>query len=104
MTAPRTPKNLPKMNKNRGIGLDKVVIIVFVSNSSVIAVDAEKIDMNNPAINSVDSPISRKSLLSSSSEYIVSDGLKMNKNTAAAMITAYTGCRMISTKVFFAIE
>jgi hypothetical protein len=104
ITAQITPKNLPKMNKNRGIGLDKVVIIVFVSNSSVIAVDAEKIDMNNPAINSVDSPISRKSLLSSSSEYIVSDGLKMNKNTAAAMITAYTGCRIISTKVFFAIE
>jgi len=69
-----------------------------------MAAEAEKTDMNNPAINSVDSPISRKSLLSSSKEYIVSDGLIINKNTAVAMITAYTGWRMISTNVFFAIE
>jgi hypothetical protein len=92
------------MNKKRGIGLDNVVIIVLVSNSSVIDVDAEKIDMNNPAKKSVDSPISRKSLLSSSNEYIVNDGLIKKRNTAAAIITAYTGCRMISTKVFLAIE
>ena len=62
--------------------------MVFVSISSVIAVEAEKMAMNKPAIKSVDSDNSRSILVSSSIEYIVRDGLIKNRNTAATMITA----------------
>ena len=70
------------------MGFDKVVKMVFVSISSVIAAEAEKIAMNNPERKSVDRPISLRSLLSSSRLYIVSDGLMTNINTAAVMIMA----------------
>jgi len=35
--------------------------------------------------------------------YIVKEGLIKNKNKAARMIMAYTGCLRVSMKVFFAI-
>jgi len=59
--------------------------------------------MNKLVKNSVDNPISRKSLLSSLIVYIVKEGLIKNKNKAARMIMAKTGCLRISMKVFLAI-
>ena len=88
MTAAITPRNFPNMKIYRGIGFESVVRMVFVSISSVIAIEAEKVAMNNPATKSVDSPNSLSSLLSSSILYIVSDGLRKNRNTAAAIMTA----------------
>ena len=82
------PMNFPRIKIYRGTGLERVVRIVFVSISSVMAAEAEKVAMNKPAIKSVDKPNSLNSLLSSDIEYIVSDGLIKNKNTAAAIITA----------------
>ncbi len=80
--------NFPRIKTYRGIGLERVVRIVFVSISSVIAAAAEKVAMNKPAIKSVDNPNSLKSLLSSSIVYIVNDGLIKNRSTAATTITA----------------
>ena len=88
MTAAIVPVNFPRIKMYRGIGLERVVRMVFVSISSVIAAEALKVAMNKPAIKSVDNPNSLKSLLSSSIVYIDNDGLRKNRNTAAATITA----------------
>ena len=52
------------------------------------AAEAEKIAVNNPVRNSVDKPNSRSSLLSSSSVYIVSEGLMNIDSSAIIRMTA----------------
>jgi len=59
--------------------------------------------MNKLVRNNVDSPISRKSLLSSLIVYMAMDGLIKSNNRAAAMIMPYIGCLRVSMKVFFDI-
>jgi hypothetical protein len=76
------------MNMGRCTGLLSTVVIVLFSISSATAPEAENIAMNKLAKNSVDNPISRKSLLSSLIVYIVSDGLMKNRNRAAIIIMA----------------
>ena len=72
----------------RWTGLVSTVMIVLFSISSATAPEAEKIATNKLVRKSVDSPISRSSLLSSSIVYIASDGLNRNKRSADPMITA----------------
>ena len=88
MTAAATPKNFPSMNAGRVTGFERTVVIVFVSISSVTADEAVNIAMNKPVKNSVERPISRSNLMSSSRVYMVIDGLIMNSSSAEAMITA----------------
>jgi hypothetical protein len=62
--------------------------MVLFSISSATAPEAENIAMNKLAKNSVDKPISRKSLLSSLIVYIVKDGLMKSRSKAATIIMA----------------
>jgi len=61
--------------------------MVLFSISSATAPEAANIAMNKLVRKSVDNPNSRKSLLSSLSVYIVSDGHIKSKKRAATMIT-----------------
>jgi hypothetical protein len=76
------------INIGRWTGLLRTVVIVLFSSSWATAPEAENIAMNKLVKNSVDNPISRKSLLSSLIVYIVKEGLIKNKNKAATMIIA----------------
>jgi hypothetical protein len=76
------------INIGRWTGLLRTVRIVLSSISLATAPEAEKIPMNKLAKNNVDKPISRKSLLSSLIEYIVTEGLRKNRNSAATIRTA----------------
>jgi len=91
------------MNIGRCTGLVSTVMTVLFSISTDTAPEAEKIAMNKLVRKSVDRPISRRSLLSSSIVYIDNDGLTRKSNRAIKMMTAYTGCRNVSTRVFFAM-
>ena len=103
MTAKTTPRNLATIKTGRWTGLVSTVIIVLFSSSLATAPDAEKIEMNKLVKNSVDNPISRKSLLSSLIVYIAMDGLMKSSSKAAATIIPYMGCLRVSMKVFLAI-
>ena len=103
MTAAATPRNLAMMNIGRCTGLLRTVMMVLSSNSLATAPEAEKIAMNKLVRNSVDRPISRKSLLSSLIVYMARDGLMKSNSRAAAMIMEYIGCLSVSMKVFLAI-
>ena len=85
------------------MGLARMVMIVLLSISSVTAPEAENIAMNNPERKSVDNTISLRNLLSSLIEYIVRDGLISMSRRAARIIIAYTGCLIVSVRVFPAI-
>ncbi len=80
--------NFPNMKVGLETGFERIVVMVFDSISSFTAPVAENIAMNKPAKNSVESPISRKNLISSSSEYITMEGLIRNISSAEAIITA----------------
>ncbi|WP_133063266.1 hypothetical protein [Sedimentisphaera salicampi] len=81
----------------------KTVAAVFDSTSCVIAPDAENTAMNNPEMKIVEYEISRKSLLSSSIENIVKEGLISSIIRHIRRIIENTGCLSVSTKVFLAI-
>ena len=76
------------MNIGRWTGLVSTVRIVLFSISTDTAPEAEKIATNKLVRKSVESPISRSSLLSSSMVYIDNDGLTRSSSKAAAMMTA----------------
>ena len=79
------------MNIGRWTGLVSTVMIVLFSISTDTAPEAEKIATNKLVKKSVESPISRSSLLSSSIVYMASEGLTTNSSSAVAIMTAYTG-------------
>jgi hypothetical protein len=83
-----TPKNLPRIKVGLPIGFESTVVIVLLSISSVNADVAENIAMNKPDRTSVERPISRSILMSSSIVYMAIEGLKKNKNSEKDMITA----------------
>jgi hypothetical protein len=78
-------------------------MIVLFCSSSATAPEAEKIAMNKLVRNNVDSPNSRRSLLSSLIVYIVKDGVTKNNISAATIIMAKMGCLSVSMNVFLAI-
>jgi hypothetical protein len=71
------------MNIGRDSGLVTTVRMVLLSISSATAPAEAKIETNKLVKNSVDKAISRRNLLSSSSEYIVSGGINANSKSAA---------------------
>ena len=87
-TAKATPMNLAIMNIGRWTGLLKTVWMVLFSISSAIVPEAAKTAMNKLAKNSVDRPNSLRSTLSSSSVYIVMEGLRKRIRSVIIMIIA----------------
>jgi hypothetical protein len=76
------------MNIGRCTGLVTTVMMVLLSISSATAPEAANIEMNKLVRKSVDKPISRKNLVSSSSEYIVSEGIRTNIISDVTIMTA----------------
>ena len=83
--------------------MDRTVVMVPVSISSVIAPVDEKTAMNKPDRNNVEKANSFRSFTSSSRVYMLMKGASRSIIRAATMITVYTGCRSVSRRVFFVI-
>ena len=87
-TAIETPKNFPMTKVGRLMGLESTVVIVPDSISSVMAPVEAKTAMNKPARKSVESPNSRRSIMSSSRVYMLTAGAKSIKSREKMIMTA----------------
>ena len=87
-TAIEMPRNFPMTKVGRLMGLERTVVMVPDSISSVIAPVEAKTAMNKPARKSVDSPNSRRSIISSSSVYMLTAGAKSIKSREKTIMTA----------------
>lgn len=87
-TAIETPRNFPMTKVGRLIGLESTVVMVPDSISSVMAPVEAKTEMNKPARKSVESPNSRRSIMSSSRVYMLTAGARSIRSREKMIMTA----------------